>query len=114
MARATSGRSGSACSLVRLDFLFHEVRPMWQCTKCRESIEDPFDVCWSCGTSKDGVEDPSFQNAEDAEVAPTDADEEFGQWTSPRSALPEDAIQSGRSATRFAPAGDSKCPHCNG
>jgi hypothetical protein len=45
---------------------------MWQCTKCRESIEDSFDVCWNCGTSREGVEDPSFQKAEDAEVAPAE------------------------------------------
>ena len=30
---------------------------MWQCVKCREKLEDSFDICWSCGTSKDGVED---------------------------------------------------------
>lgn len=34
---------------------------MWYCGKCRESVEDSFDVCWNCGTSKDGVEDLAFQ-----------------------------------------------------
>jgi hypothetical protein len=34
---------------------------MWQCGKCREKVEDNFDVCWNCGTSKEGVEDPGFQ-----------------------------------------------------
>jgi hypothetical protein len=33
---------------------------MWQCRKCGENIEDSFDACWSCGTSRDGVEDPVF------------------------------------------------------
>jgi len=33
---------------------------MWQCGKCREKVEDNFDVCWNCGTSKEGVEDPGF------------------------------------------------------
>jgi hypothetical protein len=34
---------------------------VWACKKCRESVEDTFEVCWNCGTSKDGVEDPSFR-----------------------------------------------------
>ena len=38
---------------------------MWQCVKCREQLEDSFNVCWSCGTSKDGVEDPEFLKADD-------------------------------------------------
>jgi hypothetical protein len=38
---------------------------MWQCVKCREEVVDGFDVCWNCGTSKDGVEDPKFQKADD-------------------------------------------------
>ncbi len=25
---------------------------MWQCRKCRERLEDQFDVCWNCGTAK--------------------------------------------------------------
>jgi hypothetical protein len=39
---------------------------MWQCKKCREKIEDAFAVCWKCGTSRDGVEDPSFQRVDEA------------------------------------------------
>ena len=37
---------------------------MWQCRKCHEKHEDTFDVCWNCGTSIDGTEDPNFQNAD--------------------------------------------------
>jgi outer membrane protein assembly factor BamB len=33
---------------------------MWQCAKCREQHEDSFRVCWNCGTSSDGIEDPHF------------------------------------------------------
>ena len=44
---------------------------MWQCAKCRELLEDSFDVCWSCGTSKEGVDDPSFQIVEEGEAAET-------------------------------------------
>jgi hypothetical protein len=45
---------------------------MWQCLKCREKIEDSFDVCWRCGTSKEGVADPQFQTEQtgDAGEAP--------------------------------------------
>jgi hypothetical protein len=41
---------------------------MWTCPKCQSRVSQEWDVCWSCGTSADGEEDPSF----DAEVdAPT-------------------------------------------
>ncbi|MBN1589680.1 MAG: hypothetical protein JW888_09205 [Pirellulales bacterium] len=39
---------------------------MWQCVKCREQIEDAFNVCWRCGTSKEGVEDPDFRGVDNA------------------------------------------------
>jgi ribosomal protein L40E len=31
---------------------------MWQCMKCNERLEDRFDVCRSCGTSREGIHDP--------------------------------------------------------
>lgn len=34
---------------------------MWQCPKCHEESEETFDVCWCCGTSRDGVEDLQFK-----------------------------------------------------
>jgi Putative prokaryotic signal transducing protein len=40
---------------------------MWACPKCRSEVEDTFDICWSCGTSFDGIEDPSFVTADQAE-----------------------------------------------
>jgi hypothetical protein len=33
---------------------------MWTCPHCGEKIDDDYDVCWSCGTSKQGVLDPTF------------------------------------------------------
>jgi hypothetical protein len=87
---------------------------MWQCTKCRETIEDSFDLCWNCGTSKDGVEDPSFRKAEDTEITPSAAAFEVRPSTVPGTALTEDAIQTGEGAARMAPAVPSKCPHCGG
>ncbi len=37
---------------------------MWQCVKCSERVDDDFEVCWNCGTSREGVEDPGFKRAE--------------------------------------------------
>jgi uncharacterized membrane protein YvbJ len=45
---------------------------MWQCVKCQENLEDSFDLCWNCGTTRDGVEDPSFGNAAENELVDTD------------------------------------------
>ena len=33
---------------------------MWNCKNCHETIEDNLDVCWNCGTGKDGTPDPNF------------------------------------------------------
>ncbi len=40
---------------------------MWTCPKCRSRVDDSFEVCWSCGTTADGVEDPDFVIADEAE-----------------------------------------------
>jgi hypothetical protein len=39
---------------------------MWTCSKCGEEIDGGYEVCWSCGTSMDGVEDPDFFSTEEA------------------------------------------------
>ena len=39
---------------------------MWQCPKCRSQVDDSFEVCWSCGTTPDGIEDPNFVTADEA------------------------------------------------
>ena len=41
---------------------------MWTCGNCGESVEDGFDVCWKCGTSKEGITDPLFQPVPSAEA----------------------------------------------
>jgi len=33
---------------------------MWTCPKCREEVDDELEVCWACGTTVEGVEDPHF------------------------------------------------------
>jgi predicted nucleic-acid-binding Zn-ribbon protein len=40
---------------------------MWPCPKCREDVENTFEVCWNCGTARDGSEDAAFRRAEDLE-----------------------------------------------
>jgi hypothetical protein len=51
---------------------------MWQCPKCHSRVDDSFEVCWSCGTTPDGVEDPDFVTADEAEPI---ADEEMPEET---------------------------------
>jgi hypothetical protein len=36
----------------------------WQCTRCREPIDEQFDACWNCGTSRTGVRNRAFRRAE--------------------------------------------------
>ena len=43
---------------------------MWDCPKCHAKVDPSFEVCWQCGTSRDGVEDPSFISAD--ETGPID------------------------------------------
>ncbi len=38
---------------------------MWNCSKCGEKVEDDFDVCWSCGTTKEGTPSPDFVPEQD-------------------------------------------------
>jgi hypothetical protein len=55
---------------------------VWECKKCQERVEDTFDVCWTCGTSKEGVEDPSFRPEADAEGA-AEAIQPLPAWAPP-------------------------------
>lgn len=43
---------------------------MWRCPKCKSKVDDSFDVCWSCGTTPDGIEDPNFVTADEADPIP--------------------------------------------
>jgi hypothetical protein len=38
---------------------------MWTCPKCQAKVDVSFEVCWRCGTSADGLEDPTFVCADD-------------------------------------------------
>ena len=33
---------------------------MWKCPKCGKKVDDSFEICWACGTTVDGVENPHF------------------------------------------------------
>jgi hypothetical protein len=52
---------------------------MWRCSRCDSAVDDSFEVCWACGTTVDGVEDPEFVPADIAkpivmEAAPRGSD----------------------------------------
>ena len=62
---------------------------MWTCPKCGSQVDPSFDVCWSCGTTPEGVEDPTFVKADDvaADESPVDLDMPKGEEPLPE--LPE-------------------------
>jgi hypothetical protein len=39
---------------------------MWNCPKCAAVVDDEFEVCWQCGTNREGVPDPNFVKADEA------------------------------------------------
>ena len=40
----------------------------WTCSQCGQSVPGGFEVCWNCGTSKDGVPDPDFSPVNDDDL----------------------------------------------
>lgn len=65
---------------------------MWTCPKCATKVDSSFEVCWACGTSVDGVEDPSFVPADNAPVppgSPLDLDMPQGDQPIPEPLNPE-------------------------
>jgi hypothetical protein len=59
---------------------------MWTCPKCGSKVDPSFDVCWSCGTSRDGVEDPTFVRADDVPPSESPLDLDMADGDEP---LPE-------------------------
>lgn len=37
--------------------------PAWECSQCEASVTGDMQVCWYCGTSSDGIENPDFKHA---------------------------------------------------
>lgn len=58
---------------------------MWICPKCRVDVESSFAVCWACGTTFDGVEDPTFVTADESVAIdePSVASSPSPKWASP-------------------------------
>ena len=44
----------------------------WICEHCKNDVDDEFDICWSCGASFDGIENPDFCQEIEATDLPTD------------------------------------------
>lgn len=59
---------------------------MWTCPKCGTKVDPSFEVCWACGTTADGVEDPTFVPADSAasDESPLDLDLPEGNETTLR------------------------------
>jgi Double zinc ribbon len=80
----------------------------WTCPKCAAVVDPGFAVCWNCGTTSDGVEDPHFVREEDV-VAIDDEPEDPGGVT--------DAELDARDASpRRAPPPERRvvCHRCGG
>ena len=64
---------------------------MWTCPKCAAKVDPSMEVCWRCGTTPDGIEDPTFVAA-DAEAgkreSPLDLDMPSGDEPIPEPATP--------------------------
>lgn len=58
---------------------------MWTCPKCHTKVDPSFEVCWNCGTTADGVEDPTFvaSDAASANEDPLDMDMPLGEGPLP-------------------------------
>jgi hypothetical protein len=53
---------------------------MWRCPNCRKEVDGSFEVCWSCGTSPEGIDDPTFVTADQADRS-NDAGPGRVSWT---------------------------------
>lgn len=65
---------------------------MWTCPKCQSKVDDEFDVCWSCGTSRDGTEDPTFVRADDALPSESPLDLDMPEGDQPLDNPPEPLV----------------------
>lgn len=61
---------------------------MWTCPKCATKVDPSMEVCWNCGTSVDGVEDPTFATADADPVddSPLDQEQPVGDAPIPQPA----------------------------
>jgi hypothetical protein len=78
---------------------------MWQCSNCREQVDDGFEVCWNCGTSSGVVPDTRFRRAEPQDEDPSARADDLG----PEETESTDIRKKARDAT-ISP----RCPNCGG
>jgi hypothetical protein len=64
---------------------------MWTCPKCGTKVDVSFEVCWACGTTREGIEDPTFQPADapPPPESPLDLDMPPGDVPLPDPSTPE-------------------------
>jgi hypothetical protein len=43
---------------------------MWKCPKCSQKVDDDYEICWKCGTSVDGIENPAFLDEASTDPGP--------------------------------------------
>lgn len=43
----------------------------WSCANCRKNVDVEFDICWNCGSDRDGTVDPAFVRADAPAPKPT-------------------------------------------
>ena len=81
---------------------------MWLCAKSREKVEDSFDVCWNCGTSKEGTEDPQFSPEPVAEAVELRMEPEVDPIVCPRCRCDLDYVgtKAFHEGTRWGALGD--------
>lgn len=56
---------------------------MWTCPKCATKVDPSFDVCWNCGTTVDGVEDPTFVLADESGAVESPLDTDMPEGDAP-------------------------------
>ena len=66
---------------------------MWTCSTCGTKVDGSFEVCWSCGTSTEGVADPSFVRADEVvpDESPLETDMPAGEAPVPEPVFRADA-----------------------
>jgi hypothetical protein len=43
---------------------------MWTCKNCDADVESTFEICWSCGATREGVADPGFDPEREGIIGP--------------------------------------------
>lgn len=92
-------------------------RPPWSCPHCGETVPRTFEVCWNCGTSREGVDDPDFrkETPEDGMATGDNLPDAPQESQPPREAEPEEDLAAGDNlpeGTSSARLPSYQCPKC--